>query len=48
VSATQQISQLPTDQLQTPDKQSIIPFDGLENTDAFLIDLVKKYLSPTS
>jgi predicted nuclease of restriction endonuclease-like (RecB) superfamily len=42
VSATQQISQLPTDQLQTPDKQSIIPFDGLENTDAFLIDLVKK------
>lgn len=42
VSATKQISQLPTDQLQTPDKQSIIPFDGLENTDAFLIDLVKK------
>jgi len=42
VSAAHQISQLPTDQLQSTDKQSIIPFDAFENSDAFVIDLVKK------
>ena len=36
------ISQLPTDELQSTENQSIVPFSTLERTQSYLIDLVKK------